>query len=97
VPSPRYSGETVKPSTSATRDFPPWSRRDVRQHKGPEHRQRAASAARPRRTTRRTWRIPIAIFSDEIYYGTLASFDADFFDVQQLAILRGPQGTDLRP
>lgn len=37
--------------------------------------------------------IPIAIFSDEIYYGTLASFDADFFDVQQLAILRGPQGT----
>jgi iron complex outermembrane receptor protein len=37
--------------------------------------------------------IPIAIFADEIYYGTLASFDADFFDVSQIAILRGPQGT----
>ena len=37
--------------------------------------------------------IPIAIFADDVYYGTLASFDADFFDIQQLAILRGPQGT----
>src|SRR6185369_3268703 len=34
--------------------------------------------------------LPVAIFQDEIYYGTLASFDADFFDIQQLAILRGP-------
>ena len=25
--------------------------------------------------------LPVAIFQDEIYYGTLASFDADFFDI----------------
>jgi iron complex outermembrane receptor protein len=37
--------------------------------------------------------VPVAIFQDDIYYGTLASFDADFFDVQQVAVLRGPQGT----
>ncbi|HEX7761021.1 MAG TPA: TonB-dependent receptor [Caulobacteraceae bacterium] len=37
--------------------------------------------------------VPVAIFMDDVYFGTLASFDADFFDVSQIAILRGPQGT----
>lgn len=37
--------------------------------------------------------VPVAIFQDDIYYGTLASFDTDFYDVSQIAVLRGPQGT----
>ena len=36
---------------------------------------------------------PVAVFIDDIYYGTTASFDADFYDVGQIAVLRGPQGT----
>lgn len=37
--------------------------------------------------------LPVAIFMDDIYFGSTASFSADFFDIQQLAVLRGPQGT----
>lgn len=37
--------------------------------------------------------VPVGTFIDEMYYGTLGSFDADFFDIEQIAVLRGPQGT----
>lgn len=37
--------------------------------------------------------VPVGVFIDDIYYGTLGSFDADFFDTDQVAVLRGPQGT----
>src|SRR3990167_686364 len=37
--------------------------------------------------------MPVAIFMDDVYFGTTASFSADFFDIDQIAILRGPQGT----
>ena len=37
--------------------------------------------------------LPVAIFMDDIYYGTLADFDGDFYDIQQIAVLKGPQGT----
>lgn len=37
--------------------------------------------------------VPVGTFIDELYYGTLGSFDADFFDLEQIAVLRGPQGT----
>jgi iron complex outermembrane receptor protein len=37
--------------------------------------------------------VPVGVFIDDIYYGSLASYDSDFFDVDQIAVLRGPQGT----
>ena len=37
--------------------------------------------------------VPVAIFIDDIYYGTLADFDGNFFDIAQIAVLKGPQGT----
>ncbi|MBU6257673.1 MAG: TonB-dependent receptor [Burkholderiales bacterium] len=36
---------------------------------------------------------PVGVYIDDLYYGSLASFDSDFFDIQQIAVLRGPQGT----
>jgi iron complex outermembrane receptor protein len=35
----------------------------------------------------------VAIFQDDIYYGTVGSFDGMFYDIGQVAVLRGPQGT----
>lgn len=37
--------------------------------------------------------LPVAIFQDDIYYGTVGSFDGMFYDISQVAVLRGPQGT----
>jgi iron complex outermembrane receptor protein len=36
---------------------------------------------------------PVGVFIDDVYYGSVASFYPDFFDVAQIAVLRGPQGT----
>ncbi|WP_019517666.1 TonB-dependent receptor [Sphingomonas sp. Mn802worker] len=36
---------------------------------------------------------PVGVYIDDIFYGTLASFDANLFDVSQVSVLRGPQGT----
>jgi len=36
---------------------------------------------------------PVGVYIDDIYYGTLASFDANLYDVSQVSVLRGPQGT----
>jgi len=36
---------------------------------------------------------PVAFFLDDLYYGTTASYVADFFDTEQIAVLKGPQGT----
>jgi iron complex outermembrane recepter protein len=36
---------------------------------------------------------PVAMFIDDIYYSSVASFYPDFFDIEQVAVLRGPQGT----
>jgi len=36
---------------------------------------------------------PVALFLDELYYGSVSNFYPDFFDASQVAVLRGPQGT----
>jgi len=36
---------------------------------------------------------PVAFFIDDIYYGSAASFNSDFYDISQIAVLKGPQGT----
>lgn len=36
---------------------------------------------------------PVGVYIDDIYYGTLAAFDANLYDVGQVSVLRGPQGT----
>ena len=36
---------------------------------------------------------PVGVFIDDIYYGSVASFYPDFYDIEQIAVLRGPQGT----
>jgi len=36
---------------------------------------------------------PVGVYIDDIFYGTLASFDANLYDVSQVTVLRGPQGT----
>lgn len=36
---------------------------------------------------------PVAMFIDDIYYGSVSNFYPDFFDAAQVAVLRGPQGT----
>ena len=37
--------------------------------------------------------VPIGMFIDELYYGGPASYSSDFYDVDQIAVLKGPQGT----
>lgn len=36
---------------------------------------------------------PVGVFIDDLYYGSVASFTPDFYDLEQIAVLRGPQGT----
>ncbi len=36
---------------------------------------------------------PVAFFEDDLYFGSPASFDTDFYDTAQIAVLKGPQGT----
>lgn len=36
---------------------------------------------------------PVGVFIDDLYYGSVASFNPDFYDLEQIAVLRGPQGT----
>ena len=37
--------------------------------------------------------VPVGMFIDDVYYGGPASYSSDFFDVAQIAVLKGPQGT----
>ena len=36
---------------------------------------------------------PVGVFIDDVYYGSVASFFPEFYDIDQIAVLRGPQGT----